>query len=60
MSVLTTDQETGLAGEESAQWLDRWAIQLVTREPNSHAQTVERHHDMIRQLIPLFTKFQHR
>ena len=51
MKVLTTDQEAGLTGEEAAQWCDRWAIQIKTREPGSHAQMVERHHEMLRRLV---------
>jgi hypothetical protein len=51
MRVLVTDQETGLMGEEAAQWMDRWNIQARTKEPNAHAQIVERHHDILRKLI---------
>ena len=28
MKLLITDQEDGLTGEEAAQWLDRWSIQI--------------------------------
>eukprot|EP00973_Karenia_brevis_P024224 3345145-Karenia_brevis.AAC.1 len=38
-------------GEESAQWLDRWQIQIKTKEPGSHAQIVERHHELLRHLL---------
>jgi len=51
MAVLVTDQERGLASEEAAQWLDRWGIQLKTKEPGAHAQIVERHHELLRKLV---------
>ena len=51
MRLLVTDQESGLTGEEAAQWLDRWSIQIKTREPGAHAQLVERHHELLRQLV---------
>eukprot|EP00973_Karenia_brevis_P039799 5493229-Karenia_brevis.AAC.1 len=38
MRILCSDQESGSMGEESAQWLDRWQIQIKTKEPGSHAQ----------------------
>ena len=37
--------------DEAAQWLDRWQIELKTKVPGAHAQIVERHHDILRQLI---------
>ena len=45
MRVLVTDQEAALKSEATAQWLDRWAVQLKTKEPGAHANTVERHHE---------------
>ena len=36
--------------EECSQWLDRWSVQLKTKEPGSHAQVVERHHELFRQI----------
>ena len=47
MQLLVTDQEFGLTGEAAAQWLDRWSIQLKTKEPGAHAQLVERYHDLL-------------
>eukprot|EP00973_Karenia_brevis_P024040 3316531-Karenia_brevis.AAC.1 len=38
MRILVSDQEWGIMGEESAQWLDRSQIQIKTKEPGSHAQ----------------------
>ena len=51
MKLLVTDNEAGLAGEEAAQWLDRWNIQIKAMEKGAHAQMVERHHDILRKLI---------
>ena len=51
MKVLVADQERGLMSDEAAQWLDRWQIELKTKVPGAHAQIVERHHDILRQLI---------
>ena len=51
MRLLVADQEGGLLADESAVWLDRWQIQLRTKEPGTHAQLVERHHDMFRRLL---------
>eukprot|EP00973_Karenia_brevis_P089212 12371925-Karenia_brevis.AAC.1 len=46
MRILVSDQESGIMGEESAQWLDRCQIQSKIKEPGSHAQIVERHHEL--------------
>ena len=51
MRVLVADQERGLMGDVAASWMDRWQIQLRSKEPGAHAQIVERHHDMLRQLL---------
>eukprot|EP00973_Karenia_brevis_P010427 1414896-Karenia_brevis.AAC.1 len=51
MRILVTDQESGIMGEEPAQWLARWQIQIKTKESGSHAQIVERHHELLRQLL---------
>ena len=51
MRLFIADQEAGLSGEEAAQWLDRWSIQLKSKEPGSHAQMVERHHELFRKLV---------
>eukprot|EP00973_Karenia_brevis_P025148 3468593-Karenia_brevis.AAC.1 len=51
MQILVSDQESGIMGEESAQWLDRWQIQIKTTQPGLHAQIVERHHELLRQLL---------
>ena len=50
MQLLVTDQEPALMGEECSQWLDRWSVQLKSKEPGSHAQVVERHHELFRQI----------
>ena len=41
MKLLITDQEGALMGEECSQWLDRWSVQLKTKEPGSHSPLVE-------------------
>ena len=51
MRMLVADGESGLAGEEVAQWLDRVFIELKTKAPGEHAQMVERHHELLRRLI---------
>lgn len=51
MRIRVTNQGFGLAGEEAAQWLDRLASQIRTREPGSHAQVVERHREVLRQFV---------
>ena len=50
MKLLATDQEPALMSEECSQWLDRWSVQLKTKEPGSHAQIVARHHELFRQI----------
>ena len=51
MRVLIADGEKGLASEEVAQWLDRWKVELKAKAPGEHAQMVERHHELLRQLL---------
>ena len=47
---LIADGESGLDSHGSAVWADRHCIQLRTRPRGAHAQTVERHHELFRQL----------
>ncbi|CAK0801133.1 unnamed protein product, partial [Prorocentrum cordatum] len=51
MKLLIADIEGGLHGEEACQWLDRWGIEMKAKEEGSHAQLVERHHDLVRKII---------
>ena len=37
--------------DEAAQWMDRWQIQIRSKQPGAHAQMVERHHDIFRRLL---------
>ena len=49
--VLITDGESGLASEETAQWVDRVNVELKTKAPGEHATMVERHHELLRRTI---------
>ena len=51
MQVLVADGEKGLASEQVPPWLDRWQVQLKVKAPGEHAQMVERHHELLRQVI---------
>jgi hypothetical protein len=51
MDVLVSDQEGALASEEGAVWCERWGISLRLKPKGSHAQLVERHHEVLRQII---------
>ena len=51
MRVLIAEGEKGLASEEVAQWPDRWKVELKAKAPGEHAQMVERHHELLRQLL---------
>ena len=42
MTLLVADDESGLASEEVAQWLDRAVIELKMNSPGTLAQMVER------------------
>ena len=49
--LLAPDRQTDLVGEEVSQWLDRCMTQLKIKDPGEHAQVVERHHEVLRQLL---------
>ena len=51
MRVLIADGESGLASEETAQWLDRVSVEFKTKAPGEHATMVERHHELLRRII---------
>ena len=51
MKLLIAHIEGGLHGEEANQWLDRWGIEMKAKEEGSHAQLVERHHNLARKII---------
>ena len=51
MKVLIADGEKCLASEEVSQCLDRWQVQLKVKAPGEHAQMVERHHELLRQIL---------
>lgn len=49
--VILSDQEGGLCSEEASIWAERHNVQLKFRPKNSHATTVERHHQILRDQI---------
>ena len=51
MKLLTTDREGALTSDEASTWADKWGIALSLRPKYAHADMVERHHDVARQLI---------
>ena len=51
MQCLVSDQEGGLAGEESAIWAERWKISLRLKAKGQHAVAVERHHSILRDAL---------
>ena len=51
MKVLVCDRESAMVSEDVSQWLDRWNVQLKTKAPGEHAQIVERHHAILRDMI---------
>ena len=50
MRYLISDGESGLSSDVAATWADRHCIQLRQKPSGAHAQMVERHHDIFRQL----------
>ena len=51
MQTLVSDQEGGLASEESAVWAERWKISLRLKAKGQHAVVVERHHSILRDAL---------
>ena len=51
MKQLVSDREGGLVSESTSVWAERWGIALLLRAPGQHATLVERHHELLRQLI---------
>jgi len=51
MTSLISDQEGGLASEVGAIWAERHRINLRLKAKYQHAGTVERHHEILRQVI---------
>ena len=49
--VLLSDQEGALCSDEAAVWCERQSIELRLRPKGSHASTVERHHQILRDQI---------
>ena len=51
MKLLTTGREEALNSDEASNWADKWGIEISLRPKYAHADMVERHHDVARQLI---------
>ena len=50
MKILITDSESALKSDEAAQFADRHSIQLRPVPEYAHADMIERHHEITRQL----------
>ena len=50
MKILITDSESALTSDEAAQFADRHSIQLKPVPKYAHADMIERHHEITRQL----------
>ena len=48
--ILTTDSESALRSDEAARFADRHLIQLKPVPKYAHADLVERHHEIVRQI----------
>ena len=44
---MTLDQESGMRGEEAANWAQRLGINLRFKAPNQKAWVVERHNEIL-------------
>jgi len=51
MKYLTADGECALTSHDAAIWADRHGIELRIKPPGAHAQLVERHHEIYRQIV---------
>ena len=51
MRLLVADQESALQSGEFTQWRDHHRIEMRSKEPGSHANVVERHHDLLRRIL---------
>ncbi|MDA8583231.1 hypothetical protein N9L68_03335 [bacterium] len=49
--LIVADGETGLDSEEARQWFDRIRSEVKPKAPGEHAQTVERHHALLRHIL---------
>lgn len=50
-NLIVADGEKGLDSEEAKQWLDRFHSEIKPKARGQHAQTVERHHELLRQTL---------
>ena len=51
MKILVSDNEGAIASEEAGLILKRLGVERRLRAPGQHAVSVERHHELIRQLL---------
>ena len=49
--VFVCDQEGGIAGDYAAAWFERRGVKLKLKAPRQHAQSVEQHHEILRQQL---------
>eukprot|EP00971_Amphidinium_carterae_P154321 3060349-Amphidinium_carterae.1 len=50
-SHMIVDGEKGLASEAALHWLSSWGVERIPRAPNQHAHLIERHHQILRDLL---------
>jgi hypothetical protein len=51
MVMLITDQEGAMTSESVAVWCERWNISLKLRPRDAHPPVIERHHEILRDLL---------
>ena len=47
-TCIISDAESGLTSEEALVWAERWNVDIKTKPQGSHANIVERHHEILR------------
>eukprot|EP00971_Amphidinium_carterae_P331793 6465576-Amphidinium_carterae.1 len=50
-SNMIVDGEKGLASDTALHWLSSWGVERIPRAPNQHAHLIERHHQILRDLL---------
>ena len=49
--MILSDKEGGLSGEEAAVFAERWGTNFRFKPKGSHASVVERHHQVVRDML---------